>query len=139
MPDQTICGYSTEPKSAAPPEVATAKPRPPRVKMTGRASKAKGSAAEREVVDILNAAGYACHRTPHSGALQWLKGDVTGFPGAHIEVKRQETTRIDEWCDKAEPEADGKLALLIYRKSHRPWRVVLTLEAFLKLMEGRLT
>jgi hypothetical protein len=79
------------------------------------------------------------HRTPHSGALEWLKGDVTGFPGAHIEVKRCEALRIDEWCDKACTEADGKPALLIYRKSRRPWRVVLTLEAFLRLMEERLT
>jgi Holliday junction resolvase len=106
--------------------------------MTGRASKAKGSAAEREVVEILNAAGYDVHRTPHSGALTWLKGDVMGFPGVHIEVKRCEALRIDEWCDKAAGEADGKPALLIYRKSRRPWRVVLSLEAFLKLMEGKL-
>lgn len=105
--------------------------------MNGRGSRAKGANAEREVVELLNAAGYECHRTPHSGALEWMKGDVTGFPSAHIEVKRCEALRIPEWCAKAEGEANGKPALLIFRRSREPWRVCLTLESFLGLMEGR--
>lgn len=104
--------------------------------MSGRSSRTKGANAEREVVAILNEHGYDCHRTPHSGALEWLKGDVTGFPGCHIEIKRQETLRISEWCEKAEAEADGKPALLIFRRSREPWRVVLSLEDFLRLMEA---
>lgn len=103
--------------------------------MNGRASKAKGSAAEREVVGILAASGYDVHRTPHSGALEWLKGDICGFPGCHIEVKRQEALRISEWCAKAEAEAEGKPALLIFRRSREPWRVVLKLEDFLRMVE----
>lgn len=103
--------------------------------MSGRAAKAKGSAAEREVVEILKAAGYDVHRTPHSGALEWLKGDVCGFPGCHIEVKRHEALRISEWCAKAEAEAEaeGKPALLIFRRSREPWRVCVKLDDFLRM------
>ncbi len=103
--------------------------------MSGRSARAKGSAAEREVVEVLRSHGYDVHRTPHSGALEWMKGDVTGFSGCHIEVKRHEALRISEWCGKAEAEADGKPALLVFRRSREPWRVCLTLESFLRLME----
>jgi Holliday junction resolvase len=102
--------------------------------VTGRASRVKGATAEREVVEILKAAGYDVHRTPHSGALEWLKGDVCGTQ-FHIEVKRHESLRISEWCAKAEGEAGGKPALLIFRRSREPWRVCISLESFLKLLE----
>lgn len=102
--------------------------------MSGRASRAKGSAAEREVVAILKEHGYDCHRTPHSGALEWMPGDITGTPW-HIEVKRHEALRLDEWSQKAESEAGEKVTLLIYRRSHQPWRVCLRLADFLRLME----
>ena len=95
----------------------------------------KGSTAEREVVEILKAAGYDVRRCPHSGALEWMKGDVVGAPW-HVEVKRCEAVRIGEWCVQAERQADGRPALVIYRRSREPWRVVLRLEDFLRLMEG---
>ena len=56
--------------------------------MNGRASRVKGATAEREVVALLNAAGFDVNRTPHSGALEWLKGDVTGFPGVWLRARR---------------------------------------------------
>lgn len=104
--------------------------------MGGRAARQKGANAEREVVALLAEAGYDVHRTPHSGALEWMKGDVVGFPGCHVEVKRHEALRIPEWCAKAEAEAGGKPALLIFRRSREPWRVVMLLDDFLKLMES---
>lgn len=103
--------------------------------MTGRSARAKGAGAEREVVDILVQHGYDAHRTPHSGALVWMPGDVTGVPGIFIEVKRCEQVRIDEWSEKAELQADGKVPVVVYRRSRQPWRVVLRLEDFLELME----
>jgi len=103
--------------------------------MSGRSSRAKGGAAEREVVAILREAGYDAHRTPHSGALSWLPGDVTGSPW-FVEVKRQEQVRICQWCEKAEEEAEGKVALVIFRRSREPWRVCLLLDDFLRVMES---
>ena len=102
--------------------------------MGGRSSRQKGANAEREVVAILKERGYDVHRVPHSGALEWMKGDVIGFP-AFVEVKRCEALRISEWCAKAEEQADGKTALLIFRRSREPWRVCVLLSEFLRLME----
>lgn len=101
---------------------------------TGKGSRAKGATAERELRDIFREAGYECERTPHSGSLEWMKGDLSKLPW-HVEAKRQEATRIDEWHTKACEESGDKPALLIYRRSRQPWRVVLLLADFLRLME----
>jgi Holliday junction resolvase len=102
--------------------------------MTGRASRAKGANAEREVVALLREAGWDVHRSPLSGALEWHPGDVDGFP-YFVEVKRCETLRIPEWCAKAEEQAGGEPALLVFRRSREPWRVCMRLSDFLGMME----
>ena len=103
--------------------------------MSGRSSRTKGAAGEREVRDILREAGFKdCQRTPHSGALSWMPGDICGTP-FFVEIKRQEALRIGEWCEKAEEQADGKPALVIFRRSRQPWRVCLKLSDFLRLLE----
>lgn len=102
--------------------------------MSGKASRTKGANAEREVRDILRAAGYEAQRTPYSGALEWLPGDICGTP-FFVEIKRCEALRIGEWCEKAEEQADGKPALVIFRRSRQPWRVCLKLSDFLRLLE----
>lgn len=78
--------------------------------MSGRSARVKGASAEREVVDVLREHGWDAHRTPHSGALVWMPGDVTGTPW-FIEVKRCEQTRIGEWMQKAIEQAGSKIAL----------------------------
>lgn len=101
--------------------------------MSGKAARAKGANAEREVRDILRAAGYDAQRTPYSGALEWMPGDISGTPFL-IEVKRQEKLCIPAWCEKAEQQANGKVALVVFRRSREPWRVVLRLDQFLRLV-----
>jgi hypothetical protein len=95
----------------------------------------KGAAAERELVELLRARGYDVHRTPHSGALEWLKGDLCGLPGFHIEAKRQETIRIGDWCKQAEADCGENVPLVVFRRSWEPWRVTLRLTDFLDLLE----
>lgn len=102
--------------------------------MSGRTARTKGKHGELEIVHILQEAGYDVARTPNSGGLRW-KGDIHGMVGFHWEVKRQERVSVDEWCEKAELQADGKIPVVVYRKSRSPWRVVLRLEDFLELME----
>jgi Holliday junction resolvase len=102
--------------------------------MGGRASKAKGATAEREVRDILNAAGFDTHRTPHSGALDWLKGDICGTDYC-IEVKRCEQVRMSDWCKQAQDQAEGKPWLLIHRRSREDWKVTMPLSQWLAEME----
>jgi len=94
-------------------------------------SRAKGSAAEREVVAILQEHGYDVHRTPLSGALEWLPGDITGMPYV-IEVKRCERLDLPGWVRQAKEQANGKPWLLIFRRSREEWLVVMPLEQWLR-------
>ena len=105
--------------------------------MGGRASRSKGSAAEREIAAIISErTGHDCKRTPLSGAISWLPGDVTGLPGWLIEVKRQEKMRIPEWLKQTEVACPPDMRpLLVYRRSREPWRVIIQLDDFLNLIE----
>jgi len=94
-------------------------------------SRAKGSAAEREVVAILQEHGYDVHRTPLSGALEWMPGDITGMPYC-IEVKRCEQVRLSDWIKQAKEQANGKPWLLIHRRSRQEWLVTMSLEQWLR-------
>jgi len=96
--------------------------------------RSKGSVGEREVVEILRSRGYNVRRSPHSGALEWAKGDILGAPW-HLEVKRCESVRIAEWCRQAEEQAKKRVPLVVFRRSREPWRVCLRFDDFLALIE----
>lgn len=104
--------------------------------MSGRRNRNKGANAEREVARIINERlGLALHRTPLSGGMQW-RGDVQGLPGHHVEVKRCETYKLDAWLKQTEEDApEGTVPLLVFRKSHQPWRVVMSLDHYLDVLE----
>jgi hypothetical protein len=54
----------------------------------------------------------------------------------HIETKRQETLRMDDWSHQAEREApDGAVPMVCYRRSREPWRVSLRLEDLLGILQ----
>jgi hypothetical protein len=105
--------------------------------MGGRSSRNKGATAEREVAAIINSwLGTDMRRTPLSGGMQW-KGDIQGWDGVHVEVKRCERLSIPAWCRQAEADCPGgSIPLVVYRSSREPWRVVLTLEHLLHLVPG---
>lgn len=107
--------------------------------MSGRRSRNKGSRGELEVAKIINdRLGLELHRTPNSGAFKWhdnLKGDVQGWPGMHLEVKRAERLQIPKWLEQTEDDCpDGSVPLLVFRQSHQPWRVVMRLDDLLTIM-----
>ncbi len=91
-----------------------------------------------EIRDILRTWGYESERTAQlqtggHGA------DVDGIPGVHLEVKRQERIEIEKWCRQAEADAARQRApgrpVTAWRRSREPWRVSLTLEDFLTLID----
>lgn len=98
-------------------------------------SRAKGAAAEREVCEILRAAGWPGARRSSDGRAQAERGDIVRGPaGFHLEVKRRETLLIVKWSRQAEAEAaPGDRPAVIYRQSREPWRVSLLLDDFLPL------
>jgi Holliday junction resolvase len=102
-----------------------------------RRERDKGARGEREVATVLRDHGLEVDRTPNSGGLH-IAGDVTGLAGYHVEVKRQETLRLPLWVRQATDEApEGAEPVVVYRQSGEPWRVVLELDAFAKLVSGR--
>lgn len=98
-------------------------------------SRAKGAAAEREVVEILRAAGWPQARRSSDGRAQAERGDVVRGPaGFHLEVKRREKIHVVEWCHQAEREAHPTdRPVVIWRRSREPWRVVQLLDDWMPL------
>lgn len=92
--------------------------------MSGRSSRTKGAAAEREFFSLLN---------EHLGA-QVFRRNITQTRGggcdsdanAHvaIEVKRQETLALPSWIRQAQEQAKpGQMPVLAWRQSRTPWQV----------------
>ena len=76
-------------------------------------------------------------RTPLSGGMDW-KGDIQGWPGFHVEVKRQERLSIPAWVKQSEDDCpEDCVPLVVYRSSREPWRVVLKLDDLLDLLEDK--
>jgi Holliday junction resolvase len=95
----------------------------------GASSRRKGANGERDFRNLLRAFGFACDRdgTEHGD----LRHDV---PGVHFEVKRRETLALPQWIRQAEEDADARdVAVVAFRQSRQPWRVVVEAEEFLRL------
>lgn len=102
----------------------------------GRASRVKGQVAEREVAAIINEQlGTDLRRTPLSGGMVW-KGDIRGWDGMHVEIKRQEKLALPAWLKQTEDDCpQGDTPLLIFRQSREPWRAVLRLTDLLTIIK----
>lgn len=105
-----------------------------------RAERDKGARGEREVAAVLRAHHLPAVRTPNSGGLT-VRGDLTGVPGYHFEVKRQETLRLPLWIRQANAEAGtADVPVVVWRTNRGPWRADLPLHALAKLLDlARLT
>ena len=101
--------------------------------MSGRSSRQKGYRGEAEVIDLLRGAGHEVDRRGSGDAGDDIR--FRAFPDWYVEVRRRETLAIPAWCREIEAKAEGKTALLIFRRSREPWRVCLLLNEFLRLME----
>jgi hypothetical protein len=100
--------------------------------MNGRGKRAKGAAGERELCQILSdALGLDVKR--NLGQARDGEDDIT-LPPFRIEVKRQETLKIEPWCLQVEAAAKvGEIPVVAFRRNGKPWRVVLRMEDFIKL------
>lgn len=95
----------------------------------GRASRQKGARGEREVRDILLAAGVGARRDGR------LDDDlVHGLDGFHLEVKRRESYAVGEWIAQAEMDARGRIPVVVFRKSNQPWRAILDFSTLVQLI-----
>lgn len=102
--------------------------------MTGRGSQRKGAEGERELVALLQQAGFAVTRggSETFGAVP----DLVGLPGIHVEAKRVERLNLSEAMNQAVRDAarfhDGFPAVF-HRRNREPWRVTMNFDDWLKL------
>jgi Holliday junction resolvase len=97
-------------------------------------SRNKGANAEREVRDIVRAAGFECIRDGQIYDDDDPNDDLAhNIPGVHIEVKRRETLAIPAWCRQAEDDARGRVPWVVFRQSKQPWRAVVPFVFMLNL------
>ena len=104
--------------------------------MSGRRSRNKGKTGEREFAAILREHGHEDARRGRQYKGTDDSPDVVGLgDDFHLEVKRREAIRIEEWCKQVEAEAaPGSTPVVAWRRNHQPWRVTLPLTDFLRLV-----
>ena len=109
--------------------------------MTPKAARTKGKNFEREIAkDIERRLGGRAWRTPCSGALWWNKTDVTTRDNImgrfHIEAKRQERFRLDDWYSQAlSAAAPGRIPLVIAKRNRDVPMVYMKYDDFMAVIE----
>jgi Holliday junction resolvase len=95
-------------------------------------SRDKGLSGEREVRHAFETGGFPVRGLEGLG--DQLVVCATGLT-LHIEVKRAETLRINEWTRQAETEApQGTVPIVVYRRNREPWRASLKLDDLIALL-----
>jgi hypothetical protein len=99
----------------------------------------KGLRGERQVRHVLADAGWETRGLEGGGdMLAFLRGPVFGseLHPLHIEVKWQETWRLEDWLKQARAEAPaGVPPVVVFRRSHMPWYAALPFTDLLGLPE----
>lgn len=113
-------------------------------KALGRYAKSKGKRGEREVANMLKAAGFTtARRTAQFCGKSGDASDVIGLPGYHIEVKYVEKLNLWNAVDQAardsaahqESTGEELVPIVFFRKRGRHWLVCLDAEKFLALVK----
>ena len=102
--------------------------------MTGQGRRNKGSNAEREVAAILQQYGW---NNAHRGMVFYHESDIEdAIPGLHLEVKRQEQTRLRDWIKQSEEQKKaGEIATVIHRRNREPWYITMQFTDFLTFIK----
>lgn len=100
-------------------------------------SKQKGSAGERELAEVLRAAGFAARRTQQYCGGSPEASDVISedLPDVHFECKRVEKLNIDNAMDQAIRDAKGRRPVVAHRKNRGAWLATMPLADFLDLQK----
>ena len=96
-------------------------------------SRNKGKVGERELAKVLQGYGYDTRRgQQYAGANG--DADVVGIQGLHIECKRCQQVRDEEFLQQSEKDArESELPVVIYRRNREQWKVTMRLDTFIKL------
>lgn len=104
---------------------------------SGKSSKAKGSAGERELVKYLKDAGFEAERTLFQPSKDNPRPDLrTNINHTSWECKRVEKLNFWAAIEQAETAAkDNEDAVMAFRRNREPWRVVISLDYYLTLIK----
>ena len=103
----------------------------------GKSQQRKGAEGERELVSLLQSAGYKVER----GGSQTYGSvpDVVGLKGIHVEVKRAERLNLSEAMAQAKLDAmrfkDG-CPVVFHRRNREGWRVTMNINDWLIMYTG---
>lgn len=100
---------------------------------TGKRSRNKGKAGERELAGLLRQYGYDCRRgQQYCGANG--DADVVGLPGIHIECKRTERLSLYDAIGQASSDTkEGEIPVVMHRRNNSEWLAVLQLDRFMEI------
>lgn len=98
-------------------------------------SRNKGKRGEREAARALTEVlGLPARRGQQYDGTEGK--DVVTVPGLHVEVKRVESLRLYPSVEQAKRDAaDGEVPLVMHRKNHHEWLVIVPLEFVPPLIE----
>lgn len=102
--------------------------------MSGSKSRNKGARGEREVANILRAAGYDVWRSNQSDGA--VGCDVEGVPGVWLEVKIGKKPNTRAAYRQACNDTDGREPVVIWRDDRCEWMVHCRLEAWIRWVAG---
>ena len=94
----------------------------------------KGADGEREVAAILRQHHLPVDRTVNNSGV-FLRGDLTGVEGYHIEVKRQETLRLPTWLRQAADDCGDAVPVVAFRQNRGDWFATLPLHDLARLLD----
>ena len=96
-------------------------------------SRRKGKAGELELAAELRRIGFTDARRGRQ--YHGLEGrDVVGIEGVHLEAKRTETLSLYPALDQAMRDAaEGDVAVVVHRRSRRPWVAAVQLDHLVSL------
>ncbi|SRR5258708_36305936 len=103
-----------------------------------KSPQAKGKRLEYTVRDILRQYGYTAQRNPMSGAIEWLKGDISSNFPFFIEVKNVENSKFLKWYKKAELESGAKKPIIIWSKNNEEIYCFVKFSDLLDTLSGKL-
>lgn len=102
--------------------------------MSGKLSRNKGARGEREVCNILRAAGYDVARANQSAGARCP--DVDGVPGIWIEVKIGKRVNTRAAWRQACNDTDSREPVVVWRDDREEWMVHCRLESWIKWVAG---
>lgn len=100
---------------------------------TGKRSRDKGKAGERELARRLRQYDCDCRRgQQYCGANG--DADVIGLPGIHIECKRTERLSLYDAIGQAASDTkEGEIPVVMHRRNNSEWLAILQLDRFMEI------